>query len=317
MRLTRYLIKRILLMASVLLGVSILVFSIVHLIPGDLVDILLGTEGGTAEQVAALRQRYGLDQPIVVQYLSWLGRALVGDLGTSPLSGRPVIQDVVAALPITLEIAALTMLFSVAVGVPIGVMLSATKNSRTDVAVRLVTLAGMSVPSFVLGMLAILFTSLYVPSLYSLGYTPLAKGLWPHLRSVLLPALAMTVPIGAIITRVTRAAMLDVLREDYIRTATAKGMAPARVLYRHALKNAMIPTLTVIAFQFGFLLGGAVVVEEVFSLPGLGRLVYTAITLRDYPLLQSGVLFIAVGYVVINMTVDLCYAYLDPRIHYS
>lgn len=314
---TRYLLKRLLLLVTVLLGVSVLVFTVVHMIPGDLVDLLLGTEGGSPEQVAALRQQYGLDQPIVVQYLRWLGMVLTGNLGTSPVSGRPVLQDILAAMPITLEIAMLTMVLSVLVGIPLGVLLSANKNSRTDVAIRLLTLTGMSVPSFVLGMLAILYTSLHLPSLYTLGFTTLAQGLWPHLRSVFLPTLAMAVPVGAIITRVTRACMLDVLREDYIRTAKAKGMNDRRVLYRHALKNAMIPTLTVIAFQFGYLLGGAVVVEEVFSLPGLGRLVYTSVTMRDYPLLQGGVLAIALGFVLINLVVDIGYAYLDPRIHYQ
>lgn len=304
-------------MLSVLLGVSALVFAIIHLIPGDMVDILLGTEGGSPEQIAALRQRYGLDLPILVQYLSWIKRILVGDLGTSPLSGRPVIRDILTALPITLEIAAVTIFLSVLVGIPLGVLLGARKNSAADVVARLVSLLGMSVPSFVLGMLAILVTSLYLPGLYTLGYTPLTQGLWPHVRSILLPSLAMTVPISAIVTRVTRASVLDVLQEDYIRTARAKGVATRTVLFRHALKNAMIPTLTVIAFQFGFLLGGAIVVEEVFSLPGLGRLVFTAITLRDYPLLQGGVLFIAVGYVLINLVVDICYLYLDPRIRYN
>ena len=303
-----FLTRRLLLLVPTLLGVTLATFLMLHLTPGDPVTIMLG-EFASASDVARLRAELGLDRPIVVQYLKFLGRAVRGDLGSSIRSRRPVQEEIAERLPPTMVLALAAQVLAVCAGITAGVTAAAARRPSVDSAIVAVTLVGLSMPTFWSGLLLILLFSL------TLGWLPItASG---GLRALILPAVTLAAPAAAVLARVTRASVLEVLRQDYVRTARAKGVSERLVVYRHGLRNALIPVLTVAALQFAGLVAGAVIVESVFSRPGLGRLAVTAILSRDFPLAQGIVLVVASMYVFVNVGVDLVYGVLDPRIRYQ
>jgi len=312
-----YLARRLLTFPLILLGVSVLVFGSIRLIPGDAITAMLGTEAGmlTPDQRAALARYFGIDQPVWSQYLRWLGGLLQGDLGVSTIYARPVFSIILERFPLTLELALLAMLIALSVGIPLGV-LAATRNGRpSDLGVRLLAMLGQSTPSFVLGILIIFVLSVFFGVVPAMGmFTQLWQDPLANLSQLIFPAITLGFAFAASVTRISRSAMLDVLSEDYVRTARSKGVPALSVVWHHALPNALIPVVTLSGVEFGYLLGGAVIVEQIFALPGLGRLVLDAISQRDYALVQGTVLFIAFNFLVVNLLVDLAYAALDPRI---
>jgi peptide/nickel transport system permease protein len=310
-----YVARRLWATIPVLLGVSILVFSIVHLIPGDPALILAGMEASEV-QVAKVRQELSLDRPLYVQYSSYVSRALKGDLGRSIHSRQPVWQAIKEHFPATLELTVASLLLAGLVGIIVGVTSAVKQYSLFDHLTMLGALAGISMPIFWIGILLMWFFSLYLEWLPTGGRD---GPLWTlvGLRSLVLPALTLAGISVAMIARLTRSTMLEVLRQDYITTARAKGLSEQLVIFGHALGNALIPVVTYVGLQFGVLLGGAVVTEQIFSWPGMGRLVVDAISSRDYPVIQGCILFFAVLFVIINLIVDLLYGLLDPRIRYD
>jgi peptide/nickel transport system permease protein len=312
-----YVAQRLLTFPLILLGVSVLVFVSIRLIPGDSITAMLGTEAGllTPAQREALASYFGIDQPVWSQYLRWLSGLFQGDLGISTIYGKPVLTVILERFPLTLELALLAMVIALCIGVPLGV-LAATRNERaSDLVVRLVAMLGQSAPSFVIGVLIIYVTSVYFGIVPPMGaFTPLFEDPLANLSQLAFPAITLGFAFAASVTRVARSAMLDVLSEDYIRTARSKGASALSVVWRHALPNALIPVVTLSGVEFGYLLGGAVIVEQIFALPGLGRLVLDAISQRDYPLVQGTILFVAFNFLVVNLLVDLAYVALDPRI---
>lgn len=299
----------------VMLGVSVAVFMLIHLVPGDPIRASLGTryDPVVAEQ---LRERSGLDQPLVTQYASWLGRALTGDLGVSFRSGRPVTATILGRLPATLTLATASLVVALVIALPLGVLSAVRRGSRTDYAATVFSQAGISIPDFWMGIMLILFVSSYLGWLPPSGYVSIVESPVDWLRHLTLPALTTGVVTGSILTRFVRSSTLEALSQDYTTTARSKGLRERVVISRHVLKNALIPVVTVTGLQLGFLLGGVVVVEAVFSWPGLGQLALIAVERRDYPILQGVVLVIAVLFLAINLFVDLLYAVLDPRITY-
>ena len=312
-----YLAQRLLTFPLILLGVSVLVFVSIRLIPGDAITAMLGTEAGmlTPDQRAALASYFGIDQPVWSQYLRWLGGLLQGDLGISTIYARPVFSIILERFPLTLELALLALLIALSIGIPLGV-LAATRNGRPSVlGVRLLAMLWQSTPSFVLGILIIFVLSVVFGAVPPMGiFTPLWQDPLANLSQLIFPAITLGFAFAASVTRISRSAMLDVLSEDYVRTARSKGVSALSVVWHHALPNALIPVVTLSGVEFGYLLGGAVIVEQIFALPGLGRLVLDAISQRDYALVQGTVLFIAFNFLVVNLLVDLAYAALDPRI---
>jgi len=299
-----------------LLGVSLLTFLFIRLIPGDAIAARLGTSTAlTPEQLASLRAYFGLDQPLPLQYWSWLTSLLRGDAGYSIRTGRPVLLEIAQRLPATLELALAATAIALAVGLPLGLLSALRPRLRLDVAARIGGLIGLSLPNFWLGTLIIVLFSLYLRWLPNTGgYVDFLQDPAGNLRLLLFPAITLGLALAAATMRMTRSAMLDVLGADYVRTATAKGLAPRVVLRRHVLKNGLIVVITLLGIQVGQLLGGAVVVEEIFAVPGVGRLLLNAIVQRDYALVQGAVLVIAILFVALNIVVDLLYGYLDPRI---
>jgi peptide/nickel transport system permease protein len=305
-------------MVPVLFGVSLLVFSMIRLIPGDIVDLMIGAELYVgAEYRAELRAKYGLDQPIYVQYAKWVGEILQGNFGASLRNNEPVIGTILRRLPITVELAVLSVVLSAIVAIPLGVVSAVRRNSATDFVARLVAMIGLSIPNFWLAAMLLLVTSVVFRWQPSLRLVPFWEDPLTNLSQLLMPTVSLSLALMAIVMRMTRSSMLEVLRQDYIQTARAKGLPPRVILVRHALKNAFIPVITILGVQVGALLGGTVLIEVIFGLPGIGRLLIDAINTRDYPMLQGTVLFIAVVFVMVNLLVDLLYAYLDPRIRYS
>ncbi len=299
-----------------MLGVSLLTFLFIRLIPGDAIAARLGTSTAlTPDELASLRAYFGLDQPLPLQYWNWLTSLLRGDAGYSIRTGRPVFLEIAQRLPATLELALAATAIALAVGLPLGLLSALRPRSRLDVAARIGGLIGLSLPNFWLGTLIIVLFSLYLRWLPNTGgYVDLLQDPAGNLRLLLFPAITLGLALAAATMRMTRSAMLDVLGADYVRTATAKGLAPRVVLRRHVLKNGLIVVITLLGIQVGQLLGGAVVVEEIFSVPGVGRLLLNAIVQRDYALVQGAVLVIAILFVALNIVVDLLYGYLDPRI---
>lgn len=312
-----YLAQRLLTFPLILLGVSVLVFVAIRMVPGDAITAMLGTEAGllTPAQRTALAEYFGIDQPIHIQYLRWLTRLFQGDLGISATYGKPVLGVILERFPLTLELAILSMIIALAVGIPAGVF-AATHNERaSDLAVRLFAMFGQSTPNFVFALLIIYVLSVYFGYLPAMGtFTPLFVDPLANLSQLVFPAITLGLAFAASVTRISRSAMLDVLSDDYVRTARSKGASGRSVVWRHAFPNAVIPVVTLSGVEFGYLLGGAVIVEEIFALPGIGRLVLDAINQRDYALVQGTVLFIAFNFLVVNLIVDLTYAALDPRI---
>lgn len=299
-----------------LLLISLVTFVVVQVIPGDPAQLILGTEAPPGA-LADLRAQLGLDRPLPLQYLSWLGGVLRGDLGVSLRHGRPVATLIAERLPVTLSLAILSLILAVFLAVPLGVLAAVRQHSALDYGVLVFAQAGLALPSFWIGILLILFFALSLRWLPSGGYVPWGENPLQTLRSLAMPVLALGLPVAGVLARLVRASMLEELGRDHIRTARAKGLSETQVIVRHVLRNALIPTVTLLGLQLGFLLGGSIIVEQVFALPGLGRLVLFAINNRDLPLIQGLVLFIAVLVVGINFLVDMAYTWLDPRISLS
>jgi ABC-type dipeptide/oligopeptide/nickel transport system permease component len=301
-----YVGRRILAVVPVLFGVTLAVFSMLFLVPGDPVKIMLAEFVTTPDQIAQMRAQLHLDEPVLKQYGRFVGNALRGDLGVSIRSRRPVAAEITENIGSTGQLALASMLVAIGLGVPLGLVAALGRNSWLDVAAMVVALLGVAMPSFWLGFLLIFVFSLH------LGWLPATGG--GDLPHLVMPAVALGMIAAAIIARLTRSSMLEVLGQDYVRTARAKGLGSGSVVVRHALRNALIPVVTVFGLQFGNLLAGAVIVETVFSRPGLGRLIVGGILAKDVPLVQGTVLFVAAAYVLINVVVDVAYAYVDPRI---
>lgn len=311
----RYIIKRILGILPVLLGISIVVFFAVRLIPGDYATITLGTQY-TEEAAALLREKYRLDQPLVYQYLLWLKGILTGDFGFSYISNQPVLSLLISRLPVTLELTVLSLLMAVLVGVPMGYWAACKRNKLPDSLVTVTGLLGISIPNFWLGTMMILLFSLKWKWFPSGGFTPLSDGLGANLRSMVLPAVALGMAVSAVVMRSSRSAMIEVTDQEYMKMAKAKGLSGIPLITRHGVKNTLVNVLTILGLQAGSLLGGSVVIEQIFSLPGIGSLALQSINNRDYLVLQGTVLFIAVMFVLINLIVDLLYCIVNPQIRY-
>jgi peptide/nickel transport system permease protein len=312
---TAYVARRVIAVVPVLFGISVLVFLLVHLIPGDVAQILLGTQA-TDQQIETLRRTFGLDRPLPVQYLDWVSHILQGDFGVSFRTNRPVLPDLISRFGVTLQLTLVSMIVALVVAIPLGVASAANRGRGSDAIARVLALLGLSIPNFWLGTLLILFVSLVLHWLPPVGFVSLLDNPWLAVQTLILPSLALGTAVAAFIMRLVRSSLLEVLRQDYVRTARAKGLRDQTVLYRHALKNAFIPVLTVIGVQVGYLLGGAVIIESIFSLPGMGRFLLDSISNRDYSIVQGGVLFIALIFSLVNLSVDLLYGWLDPRIRY-
>ena len=305
---TAYLLRRILIALPTLLGVVVLVFLMVRLAPGD-PAVLLAGEFATPETLEAIRARYGLDRSLPEQFLIYLEALLRGDLGESARSRRPVLEELKTYFPNTLELASAAILVAVLTGIPLGVLAALRPGSGLDLSVMVLALLGVSMPVFWFGLLAILTFSV------GLGWFPVAgKGTLAHL---VLPAITLGINATALLARMTRGTLLEVLSQDYIRTARAKGLAERVVIFKHALRNALIPVVTVVGLEFGTLLSGAVITETIFAWPGLGQLLVGSILARDYPVVQGAVLLVAITFVFINLLVDLLYAAIDPRVRYD
>ena len=312
----RYALRRLASLVPVLAVVGIVVFSLVHLTPGDPARVMLG-QSASPEQIAQLQRDLGLDKPLPVQFLAWVGDVLTGDLGTSVYSSSPVLDIIMDRLGPTVSLTLLSMLIALLIAIPSAVLAVWKRGSLLDPAFMSVSLVGISIPNFWLGIVLILIFPVTLGWLPVSGYAPVSAGLWPWLSHLLLPAVALSAQVAGLIARMLRDGMLEVVHQNYVRTAHAKGLTERLVLTKHVFFNAMIPTTTVIGVCFASLLGGAVVIETIFAIPGVGGLVVESISRRDYPVLQGTVLFIAVVYVVVNLLVDLFYAVLDPRIRYD
>lgn len=310
-----YILRRILAVIPVMLLVAVFVFLLLRLTPGDPAAIIAG-DMATPAQLERIREAMGLNQPLHIQFVTWLGQLLRGDLGVSLISNTPVAAMIADRIGPTFAIAVLTILMSVAMAVPMGVLAAWKHRSAADYAVMTFSVLGFSVPVFVIGYIFILIFSLKLGWFPVQGYTPVGSGLGAFLSNAFLPALTLSTIYIALIARMTRANMLEVLGEDYIRTARAKGAPERTVLFRHALKNAAVPILTVIGTGFALLIGGVVVTETVFNIPGIGRLTVDAILARDYPVIQAMILLTSFLYVLVNLLIDLSYSFFDPRIRY-
>jgi peptide/nickel transport system permease protein len=314
----RYVLVRSLSILPTLVGVSVAVFLMIRLIPGTIVEQMIGTEGTYSEQsMRALRAFFGLDQPIHVQYGRWLGRVLQGDLGTSWRTGLPVVEMIASRLQVTVELTLGAMLVALAIGIPLGILSARRENTRLDHAVRMLSLFSLSIPVFWQATMLILATSLWLDWAPAVDFVSPWKSLRANLAIMALPSLALGTAVAAVFMRMTRSTLLEVMRQDYIRTARAKGLRERGVVWVHALRNSLIPLITVAGVQVGYLLGGVVVTEEVFTLPGVGRLILWAVFQRDYPVVQGTILFVSLLFMLSNLIVDLIYAYVDPRIRYG
>lgn len=294
-----------------MLAMSVLVFFIVRMVPGDPAQAILGMYA-TPESVAAMREQLHLDDPIIVQYARWLGNVIRGDLGVDYQTGEPISSQIIERLPVTLELTLLGMLFSAAIAIPLGA-LAARRGGAADVGASTLGFIGISIPDFWLGVMLILLFALYFGWLPSFGYVPIDESLWGNIKHMLLPAITLGLNYAAVLTRTTRGAILEVLDRPYVTTARAKGLTERRVMIGHVLKNSAIPIVTVMGLQVGYALGGAVIIEQVFSLPGVGRLTLDAVLSRDYPLIQGSVLLITIMFMLVNILTDSMHALLDPQ----
>ena len=314
----RYLARRAVWTILAVLGVSVLIFILLRLLPGNIIDIIAGTEGqlSRAQRAAVLRE-FGLDRPLPVQYLLWLGNMLQGNFGWSFRTGQPVATLIASRLPITIELALLAVLSVAFVGIPLGVVASVSRSLRVRTLVQIVGVLGLSLPNFWIAILLIIGASTLFGWLPALIYVTPWTDPWVNLQQMLLPVLSLGLGLSAVVVRMTRSSMLEVLGQDFIRVARAKGLATRSILLRHALRNALIPIVTVLGLQTGFLLGGVVITEQIFGLPGLGWTLLNGVYQRDYPVVQGTVMVFAVTFVLVNLLVDLLYTYLDPRIRYE
>jgi peptide/nickel transport system permease protein len=311
-----YLIKRLLLMLLTLFGISVLIFWLLRVVPGNIADVIFSAAGmiDPAEK-AGLERELGLDQPIVTQYVHWISGLVRGDLGYSYMSEKPALAEILPRIPITAKLAGLALAFSTLIGVPLGVLSAVRQNSGLDYVLRVISLSGLSMPSFWLGLLILMAFAAWFGMIPI--YTEPPKTIWDALLLYSIPAAAVGFRSSALVMRLTRSSMLEVLRQDYIRTARAKGASERNVNFHHALRNAILPVVTVIGIEAAFLMGGLIVTETVFNIPGIARFLVEAIKWRDYPIVQNLVMFVAIVAVMINFLVDLLYAVLDPRIKYA
>ena len=310
---TAYILRRLVMLAPVMIVVGVVVFGLVHLTPGDPAAVILG-ERATAEDIARLRTQLGLNDPLPVQFVRWFSNVLRLDFGESIFLGEPVTQALLNRVQPTVLLTLYALSFQILIGVPAGVLAAVRYNSPLDRVLTVVAISGSAIPTFFLGILLILIFAVRLRWLPSGGYVPFAEDPAAHFKGMLLPAFALGFSAAGLLARMVRSSMLDVLREDYVRTAFAKGLPEQLVIVRHALRNALIPALTVIGISIGALLGGAVVTETVFTIPGMGRLVVQSIARRDYPVIQGAIIAIAMTYVLVNLIVDVLYVYIDPRV---
>jgi peptide/nickel transport system permease protein len=315
----QYIVKRLLLMIPTLVGTALVVFLLMNVVPGDIALLILGTDQGgdvNLQEIARLREKLGLNRPLYEQFLSWLWGVVRMDFGTSLWSGAPVLEELWIRLPLTLEIALLATLVSTIIAIPLGTLAAIRQDTWVDYAVRVISIGGLAVPSFWTGILIILFLVIYFQWSPPLVFVPLWDDPWENFKQLVWPIVTVGYRNAAVTTRMTRSTVLEVMREDYIRTAWAKGLQERVVVAKHTLKNAMLPVITLIGAEFAFLMGGLVVTETVFTLNGLGSYMVDAILHRDVPVVQTLVLLTAFGFVFVNLVVDLLYAWLDPRISY-
>ncbi|WP_462412700.1 ABC transporter permease [Neobacillus sp. Marseille-QA0830] len=310
-----YILKRIFSLVPVLFVVSIVAFLLIYLTPGDPVSVMLGQEA-TAEQIEALREQMGFNDPLYIQYFHWLLNVLQGNLGDSYFMHMPVTTAIVEHLGPTLSIAVLAELIAIIIALPVGILAAKHRGSLLDQMVMGFTLTGMAIPSFLFGLLLMLVLGVNLGWLPVAGYQPLNSGFWNYLQYLLMPGLALGIIQSALIARMTRSSMLEVLNADFIKTARSKGVKERAIIYIHALRNALLPILTVIGQSFGLLLAGAVVIETIFNIPGIGQLVLNSIQSRDYAVIQGVILLVAFFYVLINLVIDLLYMLIDPRVGY-
>jgi peptide/nickel transport system permease protein len=314
----KYIVKRLLLMIPTLLGVAVLIFFLMRVVPGDIVELRFAGESAFAQKdnLDKERARLGLDRPLWQQFLTWMTGIIRLDFGTSMWTGAPIIEEIKLRATLSFQLAVMATLIAVALAIPLGVLAALKQDTWVDYAVRIFSIAGLAMPSFWLGIVFILMLLIVFRWLPPMVYTPFWVDPWQNMLQLIWPALAVGYRYSAVATRMTRSAMLEVLREDYIRTARAKGLWQKLILSRHALKNAMLPVLTVIALEFAFLMGGLVVTEQVFNLNGLGMLFVESVSRRDYTLTQALVMLVAFVFIFVNFAVDLMYAWLDPRIRF-
>jgi len=313
---TIYILKRIVSMVPVLFLVSVVIFSLIHLTPGDPVTTMLGEEA-TIEARDALRHELGLDRPLPVQYGAWLFRVMTGDLGRSIRTNQPVSEAIMQRLPVTIELALLAMAIALTIAIPAGIVAATRRGTSSDIISTVLCLLGVSIPNFLLAVFLVYIFSLTLRWLPPIGYINPLTDLGGNLKGMVMPAVTLGTFAAAATARLTRSTLLEVLNQDYIRTGFAKGLHESAVVRRHAMKNAMIPVVTVVGLQLGNLLGSGIVTETIFALPGVGRLVVDSIYQRDFPLVQGVTLYLALIFLVVNLLVDLVYAYLDPRIRYG
>ncbi|PYN94300.1 MAG: hypothetical protein DMD91_28330 [Candidatus Rokuibacteriota bacterium] len=313
----KYVLRRLLLAVPVLLLSSLIVFGLMRVMPGDALIALMGESGNVGQkELAKLRKDLGLDKPYHEQYLLWVWQMVSLNPGDSIFTNEPIPVALKKAIPVTLELATLAMLLGLVIAIPIGVLSATRQDTSSDYAGRVVAVSGLSLPDFWLGTLVITFAAIWLHWIPPIGYTPFFESPWKNLQQFLLPAAVLGFRLSAATMRMTRSTVLEVLREDYVRTAWAKGLEGRIVVYKHALKNALIPVVTIVGGQLGVLLAGTAVVETIFALPGMGRLTVEAILFRDYPVVQTNVMLVAATLVTLNLIVDLTYAWLDPRIRY-
>jgi peptide/nickel transport system permease protein len=312
-----YLLQRIVQMVPVMMLASIISFSIIFLLPGDPALLILGDQLASNREVyEAKRTELGLDRPIPIQYLDWLGKTVRGDFGMSTRDRQPVTDGIRQRLPITLQLAGMSMLLAILIAIPAGIISALKPNSIWDIASSLVAFSGIALPNFWFGILLIYLLAVVMKWLPPSGYVPFSEDPAQNLTRMLMPSLTLGLGLSAVLTRQTRSSLLEVLHQDYMTTARAKGLAQKAVVLRHALKNALIPVVTVLGLQLGALFGGSVITESIFSIPGIGRWAVDSITARDFPVVQAVSLVLAIGVLLANLLADIAYAYIDPRIHY-
>lgn len=312
----RYIARRLLLAIPVLIGVTFGTFVLIRVVPGDIVDLKCGNQC-TEEDRAELRKALDLDRPIVVQYLTWLGDAVRGDFGRSLQTSQPVSETLTSRVPVTVELAALAMLFAVALALPVAIIAALFQDRPPDYALRFLSILGLGVPNFWIASMVVTLPAIWWAWVPPTGHTPFFSDPVDNLRKLFIPALILSLSLSALIMRLLRSSLLEVLRQDYVRTARSKGLNGRQVIIRHAMRNALVPVVTVIGIQFGFLLGGTVIIEQIFVIPGIGTSTLSAILQRDYPQLQANVLVLAAMFVAANLAVDVMYALIDPRIKYT
>ena len=314
----RYISQRLVALIPVLIGISLVTFFLIRLVPGDVVDLMLANETNMdSARAQEVRRVFGLDKPIHLQYWDWISGVARGDLGNSLRTGQPVRDEIFRKLPVTVELTIMSVGFALIIAIPAGIIAAVRAGTRTEAAAQGVSLLGLSIPNFWLGTMLILISSRYFGWFPAANYSSFTDDPWRNIQILILPSVALGAALAAITMRMTRSALLEVLRREYITTARAKGLTEQRVVMGHAIRNALIPVVTVVGIQMGRLLGGAIIIEQLFNLPGIGRLAIDAISQRDYPMIQGVVLMTTTAFVLVNLLVDVLYSYIDPRIRYS